>query len=275
MGMCWLCSCARVDLLNATIPTSGYTVVKDIAYKDGDRGRLDIYVPDQLAEGHPVVVFNYGGSWKEGSKDKYVFVGQAFASQGIITVIADYRLYPEVYFPTFMEDTAEAFVWAHQHISDYGGNPDHLFAVGHSAGAYNAVMLTLNRDYLKQAGGRENWIKGVIGIAGPYDFLPLTDPDLIKIFSKREISTTQPINFVHRHEPPMLLVTGDEDQDVLPRNSYNLAKQLETFGNKVTVKTYPGVAHIGIALALADGFRTRAPVLEDSVNFISSLTEQK
>ncbi len=264
----WLCGCTQVDMLNATIPTAGYKILKDIPYKEGARGKLDIYVPDRLAEGHPVVVFNYGGSWKQGSKNDYLFVGQAFASQGIITVIADYRLYPEVYFPIFMEDTASAFAWVHQHIGEYGGRADNMFAVGHSAGAYNAVMLTLDRSYLKAAGGQENWIKGAIGIAGPYNFLPLTDPILIELFSKREISTTQPINFVRRHVPPILLLTGDEDKDVLPQNSYNLAKKLTSLGNDVTVKTYPGVAHIGIALALADGFRSKAPVLEDSLSFI-------
>lgn len=272
VGVFSLCGCAKVDLLNALVPTSGYKVVKDIVYNDGDRGKLDVYVPDHLAKGHPVMVFSYGGSWKQGSKDDYLFVGQAFASRGIIAVIADYRLYPEVSFPEFMKDTAAAFVWTHKHIREYGGNPNNLFAAGHSAGAYNAVMLTLNRDYLKVAGGRTAWIKGVIGIAGPYDFLPLTDPTLIEIFGGRDRVTTQPITYVRHHVPPMLLVTGDEDEDVLPRNTYNLAEKLTSFGNQVTVKTYSGVAHIGIALALADGFHSKAPVLEDSVKFIESLT---
>lgn len=266
----WLGGCTQVDLLNATIPVSGYKLVQNLQYKVGSRGKLDVYVPDQLAEGHPVVVFSYGGSWKEGSKDDYVFVGQAFASQGIIVVVADYRIYPEVYFPAFMEDVAEAFVWTHQHIAEYGGNPQNLFVVGHSAGAYNAVMLTLNREFLKKAGGQEKWIKGTIGIAGPYDFLPLTDPILIDIFSKCEPPITQPITFARRHVSPTLLLTGDEDEDVLPENTYRLAKKLASLGNQVTAKTYPGVAHIGIILALADGFRSKAPVLEDSVNFIKS-----
>ena len=179
-----LCSCACVDLLNATIPRAGYSVVKDIAYGTDERQTLDIYLPDQPAPGRPVIVFYYGGSWQKGSKDDYLFVGQAFASKGYIAVIADYRLYPQVYFPVFMEDVAAAFVWAHEHIASYGGNAANLFVAGHSAGGYNALMLTLNRTYLKETGGRDHWIKGAIGIAGAYDFLPMTDPKIIDLFSK-------------------------------------------------------------------------------------------
>lgn len=243
-------------------------MVKDVPYQKGDRHKLDIYIPDQIAIGNPVVVFFYGGSWKEGSKDDYLFVGQAFASRGIIVVIADYRVYPEVYFPSFMDDAAHAYVWTHQHIREYGGNPHNLFLAGHSAGAYNAVMLTLNTAYLKTAGGSDDWIRGTLGIAGPYDFLPLTDPKIIDIFSKQELSTTQPINFVRPHLPPFLLLTGDDDHDVDPRNSHRLAQRLFSKANDVQEIIYPGLGHVGIALALAKGFRGKAPVLNDCVNFI-------
>ena len=269
-----VCGCARVDLLNATIPTSGYTVINEIPYKYGARGKLDVYVPDHPAPGHPVVVFYYGGSWKEGDRSDYLFVGEAFASKGFTTVISDYRVYPDVYFPDFMEDSAAAFVWTHKHISEYGGNPENIFAVGHSAGAYNAVMLTLNPDYLRAAGGQTHWIRGTIGISGPYDFLPLVDPVLIDIFSRRDLSSTQPINFTGSRTPPMLLLTGDEDADVLPQNSINLASKLAATGNAVTEITYPGIGHIGIILSLADGFRGRAPVLEDCAIFINGISQQ-
>jgi len=267
-GLLALCGCARVDLLNATIPRTGYSVVKDIAYGENGRQKLDIYVPNQAAAGHPVIVFYYGGSWQEGSKDDYLFAGQAFASKGYITVIADYRLYPDVYFPTFMTDVAEAFAWTHKHIATYGGNPRNLFVVGHSAGAYNAIMLTLNRQYLAAAGGNDTWIRGAIGIAGPYDFLPMTDPKIIDLFSKEPEPLTQPITFARPNLPPLLLLTGDKDTDVSPRNSANLTERLHSMGDEVHLIIYPGVAHIGIALALADGFRDRAPVLEDVSAFI-------
>ena len=265
--------CTRVELLNATIPTSNYSVVKDIPYGEGDRQKLDVYVPYQLAPGHPVIVFYYGGSWQGGSKDDYLFVGQAFASKGYITVVADYRVYPEVYFPTFMDDVAAAFVWTHKYIATYGGNTNNLFVAGHSAGAYNAMMLTVNDRYLQARGGEEKWIKGVVGIAGPYDFLPLTDPKLIEIFSKQDLSLTQPITYVHPGLPPILLLMGDEDEDVLSHNSIHLARRLREKNDPVKLITYPGVAHIGIALALADGFRNKAPVLTDIAAFIDAQTK--
>jgi acetyl esterase/lipase len=271
-GALLLAGCSGADLLNLAIPNDGYQVFKDIAYGPVAKQKLDIYVPEHPAAGHPVIVFYYGGAWQMGSKDTYKFVGQAFASKGYITVIADYRVFPEVYFPVFMDDVASAFVWAHANIAHYGGNTANMFVAGHSAGAYNAVLLTLDKEYLKKAKGKASWIKAAVGIAGPYDFLPLTDPKLIELFSKRKAASTQPINFVQKGEPPMLLLHGDEDQDVWTRNTFNLAAKLRQFDDPVTVHIYPDVAHIGIVLALADGFRSKAPVLEDIATFLDGQT---
>jgi len=214
--------------------------------------------------------FFHGGSWKKGSKDDYRFVGQAFASKGYVTVIANYRLYPEVYFPTFMYDAAQAFVWVHDHINDYSGDTNNIFLAGHSAGAYNAVMLTVNEQYLKEKGGKREWIKGTIGISGPYDFLPFTDPDVISTFSKEKDELTQPIHYVGPNVPPMLLLTGDADEDVYMKNTINIAKKLRDNHDSVTTQIYPGVAHIGIILALAKGFRGKASVLEDISQFVNT-----
>jgi len=261
---------ACAGLLNVIVPRSGYTVYKDIAYGDNPRQQLDIYVPDDIKTPAGVILFFYGGSWQKGSKDDYRFAGQAFASRGYIAVIADYRLYPEIYFPAFMEDSAQALAWVHAHIDKYNGDPRHIFLAGHSAGAYNAVMLTLNDRYIKAAGGNRSWIKGTIGIAGPYDFLPFTDPDIKAIFSKSEDAQTQPIHFAAAHMPPMLLITGDDDDEVKPKNTIHLTEKLESLHDPVTKCIYPGVGHIGIVLSLASGFRGKAPVLDDIDTFIRS-----
>lgn len=271
LGSLLLHGCSGATLLNAWVPHSGYLLHKNIAYGAHPREQLDIYVPDDLTPKAPVIVFFYGGSWKKGSKDDYRFVGQAFASKGYITVIADYRLYPEAYFPDFMEDAAKAVVWVHAHIENYGGDTHKLFLAGHSAGAYNAIMLTVNDSYLASAGGKQQWIKGAIGLAGPYDFLPFTDPDIISIFSKKPAKLTQPIHFVGPKLPPILLLTGDADTEVYPKNSINLAKKLGDYENEVKTHIYPDVAHIGIVLALADGFRSKAPALDDIDMFISNI----
>lgn len=270
-GVLALMGCSGPDIIDLFIPRTGYTVHKDIAYGDQPRQQLDIYVPDQVrmpsVSPVPVIVFFYGGSWKKGSKNDYRFVGQAFASKGYITVVADYRLYPHAYFPDFVEDGANAVAWVHEHIGQYGGDSNNVFLAGHSAGAYIAAMLTINDRYINAAGGERSWIRGAIGIAGPYDFLPFT-PDISDIFSKAKDTDTQPITFVGPHVPPMLLLTGDEDEDVRPKNSINLAKKLRDNHDTVTVQTYQGVAHIGIVLSLAQGFRGKAPVLEDIDHFV-------
>lgn len=260
--------CSGIDVLDTLIPSSGYTQHKDVPYGHGDRQKLDIYVPENIHGPVPVIVFFHGGSWKNGSKDQYRFVGQAFASRGYVAVIANYGLYPETYYPGFMEDSAAAFVWVHRHIREYSGDAGRIFLTGHSAGAYNAVMLTVNDRFIRDAGGKRSWIRGTIGIAGPYDFLPMTDPDVIAVFSKEKDTLTQPITFVGPKLPPMLLLTGDADKDVLPRNSLHLADKLRRHHNQVTLKIYPEVAHIGIALSLAEGFRYKAPVLNDIEQFI-------
>lgn len=263
-----LSGCSGTDALNLLVPRTGYTAHKDIAYGANPRQKLDIYVPDKQAEGSPVMMFFYGGRWQSGNKKDYRFVGQAFASKGFIAVIADYRLYPEVYFPAFMQDAAKAFKWTHDHIDDYGGNSDNIFVSGHSAGGYIAVMLTLNDSYLKEAGAWQQWIRGAIGIAGPYDFLPFTDPKVKALFSKTADRDTQPINFVTPGLPPLLLAAGDADTEVLPKNTAHLAAKLRENDDTVVERNYPGVGHVGIALSLANGFRGKDPLLDDIAAFV-------
>lgn len=264
-----LTGCSGVDILNASVPNNGYQVIRDITYAEGNRHNLDIYVPDG-AHHAPVILFYYGGSWQMGNKKMYKFVGQAFASRGFVTVIADYRLYPEVYYPDFIVDSAKALKWTHEHIGEYGGDASNLFVAGHSAGGFNAVMLTLNDQYLAEGGAKRSWIRGAIGIAGPYDFLPLEDPKIIQIFSKYPGPQNQPINYVHGKLPPFFLATGEVDEDVLPKNTHNLAKKLREHGTRVVEKTYPDVQHIGIVLSLARGFRGRAPLLDDITDFVNN-----
>jgi len=266
-----LATCSGADVLNSTIPREGYSVQRDIPYAPGPRHGLDIYVPDHLAGPAKVIVFFYGGRWQAGSKDDYRFVGQAFASRGYIAVIADYRLYPQVRFPAFVKDGAKVVAWVHAHIGEYGGDADKLVVAGHSAGAYIALMLVSDTRYVAQAGGRPEWIQGAIGLAGPYDFLPFTDADVQDIFSTGKPDDTQPIHFAHAHMPPVLLLTGDADTSVRSKNTYHLAARLRGLHDPVTVRMYPDVAHIGILLSLAQGFRDKASVLDDIDDFMKSL----
>lgn len=245
---------------------------RDVAYGRHPRQTMDIYVPPGGGTGKPIVFFIYGGSWANGAKESYAFVGDALAARGFVTVIADYRLVPDVRFPVFIEDGAAALRFIRDNIARYGGDPRRLHLMGHSAGAYNAMMLTLDKSYLARAGLPSSTIRSAVGLSGPYEFLPLElDVTKAAFGNARSLERTQPVNFARKDAPPILLATGGEDTTVLPRNSQRLAEALRRAGARsVTVKIYPGLGHAGTAAALARVMSRRAPVLDDVVLFFGS-----
>ncbi len=264
-----LTACAGTTVLNTLTPERGYTVATNQPY-DGEHGlRLDIYTPDD-AQAAPVVVFFYGGRWSEGSKDDYKFVGQALASRGFVAVLADYRLYPDVRFPTFVEDAARAVAWTRQRIDGFGGDPDKMFVMGHSAGAHIAAMLALNPAYLEAVALKPDALKGMIGLAGAYDFLPITAPDLRDIFGPPEaFQKSQPIFFANGRNPPLLLVHGEDDEAVWVKNTRNLAKAVAQAGGAVETVIYPKMSHRFIVATLAAPLRGQSDVLDTVAEFVN------
>jgi acetyl esterase/lipase len=259
-----------VTLADALVPRSGYTRQRNIAYGAGERQALDIYVPDGLTAPGPVLLFFHGGSWQFGDKSQYRALGQAFASKGIVTAVANYRLFPPDGFPRFIEDGALAFQYVRNHVHDFGADAKRIFLCGHSAGAHIVAMLAANGDYLRAAGADPSQIRGVIGIAGPYDFLPIKDPVLIELFGGATVPETQPIHFVHGKCAPMLLAHGRDDTTVGAGNSKRLAQKLQSFGSEVVVRYYHRTGHIGILLSLAPGFRKRTTLYQDMLDFIAN-----
>ncbi len=266
-----LASCGSpVAILNATA-SGDFHVTRDVAYAPGPRGKLDIYRPDGARDA-PVVVFLYGGSWEDGSKAMYRFVGAALAAHGIIAVIPDYRVYPQVRFPTFLYDCAGAVAWTARHAAELGGDPDRLVLMGHSAGAYNAAMLALDPVYLQAVGMNPRDIAGFIGLAGPYDFLPLQDPVLKQVFGPEDqLARTQPINFVTPGAPPAFLAAGLRDTTVAPRNTKRLAARLRAAGDAVETRYYPRLDHKLLIGAMSPLLGFLAPVLPDCLGFIRDL----
>ena len=241
-----------------------------ITYGADARQKLDIYTPaDEDRSLRPVLIFFHGGAWRDGEREGYGFLGRAFASRGFVTVIADYRKAPKARFPAFVEDTAAVVAWVHAHIANRHGNADRIFLMGHSAGAHIAMLTALDPRYLKQQGLDTNVIKGVVGLAGPYDFLPLTtESSKIALGQWPDLTETQPITFARKDAPPLLLLTGDKDTVVKPRNSKVLAQKIQSLGGKEQLKIYPNVDHADIIMAVARPFRNKAPVVEDVVKFI-------
>ncbi|WAP70187.1 alpha/beta hydrolase [Jiella pelagia] len=248
-GLCGLAMAGCAAALNAVTPSGGYRLVSDLAYAPGERRVLDLYVPNETTAQTPVVVFVHGGSWDTGSKDIYPFVGQSLASAGIIVAIPNYRLYPQTTFPGFVDDAAKAVAVVERLSSRgqqgiaTGRHP--LFLMGHSAGAEIAGLLATDRRYLADAGSSIRRLSGFIGLSGPYDFLPLTEERYKRIFPEPVRQASQPVNFVSGDEPPALLIAGDADTTVDPKNTRSLAAKLKAAGVPVKASLYPGIGHIG------------------------------
>ncbi|MCI0749150.1 MAG: alpha/beta hydrolase [Nevskiales bacterium] len=263
-----LAGCSGQQVLNALTPLDGYAVTTNVVY-DRDRAlTLDVYAPAQ-AKNAPVVVYFYGGRWTEGSKGEYKFVGQALASQGFVAVLPEYRHYPSVRFPAFVEDAARAVRWTHDHIADYGGAPQTLFVMGHSSGAHLAALLALDESYLKTVGGDRDWLRGMMGLAGPYDFMPITDPELRDMFGPPErFERSQPIQFVDGDHPPLLLLHGENDETVWVRNTRNLAAAVAKAGGTVETVIYPDMSHTWMVALLSSALQGRSDVLDQVADFV-------
>ena len=217
----------------------------------------------------PVVMFIYGGAWAAGDKFEYEFVGRALASQGFVAVIPDYRYYPKVQYPKFLEDNAAAVKWIELHIDHYGGDPQRFFLAGHSAGAYNAVMLGLDHSFLREYGVTMP-IRGIAAMSGPYDFYPFEYDEVRHAFGDApNPEGTQPVNLVQPGLPPMLLMSGTTDPIVRVQNTEHLAAKLKAQNDWVSTKYYDGFGHLEPVIAMGAMWRWRIPVLSDMVAFFT------
>ena len=244
-------------------------VAEDVAF--GSHGQtLDIWGAETSTDiRRPVVIFWYGGGWAKGDRTSYAFAGRALAKAGFLVVIPDYRKVPDVRFPAFLDDGAEAVAWVAANAYEYGGDAERVVFMGHSAGAYQAVMLALDSKRLEAAGVDPAIVKAAVGLSGPYDFYPFDTPRSIAAFSQwPQPVETQPITYARADAPPLLLVTSDGDETVRPKNANNLAAKLRTLGAPVEVKNYGPLDHEEVVMALSKPFRSKGPVLADSVAFL-------
>jgi acetyl esterase/lipase len=269
-------ACTGISFLIANVPASfgPYTRTTDIAYGTEKRQKLDVYVPSEPSaqRGRPVVIFWYGGSWQDGSKSEYRFVGAALAERGCVAVLPDYRLYPKVKFPEFLDDAAHAVAWVQQHAQEFGGDPQHVVLMGHSAGAHIAAFMALRPDYLTRAGARPEWIAGLVGLAGPYAVAPNTRA-LRTIFGKPyRAADYQPVRFVTRQAPPAFLAHGLDDTLVSVHQTEALRDALRRNDVRVETELYPDRGHADMIAAFSMPARHRIPVLDDVVKFIESVT---
>lgn len=263
-----LAGCQAQKVLNVLTPTKGYEVANNLVYDDRTGLRLDVYEPHDV-KGAPVVVFLYGGRWQNGGKDLYRWVGQALASRGYVAVLPNLRNFPETQFPGFVEDAAAAVAWSSRKIHHYGGDPQRLFVMGHSSGAHIAALLALDERYLADQNVKADQLRGMIGLAGPYDFLPISAADLRQIFAPAaDPSQTQPVSFARRGAPPLLLMHGEADETVSPKNTANLRDAMVRAGGAVDTVFYDKMDHARLLGALAAPLRRLGDVLPTIDNFI-------
>lgn len=266
---------SAADLLNLWTPAGRFRRHDSLAYGNTPRQQLDVYRP-RRGERAPMVVFFYGGSWQNGARDLYAFLGASLAAQGIVTVVPDYTLYPQARFPGFLEDAARAVAFARAHAADWGGDADRLVLMGHSAGAHIAAMLAFDRQWLAASAlDAHRDLAGMIGLAGPYDFLPIESHALQTIFGGPRRTETQPISFVSGREAPALLITARRDTLVEPGNSKRFAARIREMGGRVEERSYGRVNHFTLIGAFAPGLRFLAPVLRDVDAFVWQVTGRR
>ena len=261
--------------INALAAIGSRRIVEGEAYGALPRQAYDLYRPDGVppAGGWPLVVFFYGGSWNRGDRAEYRFVGEALAANGVLAMVADYRLYPEVRYPDFVRDCAAAVAHALARAGAWGADPRRVLVMGHSAGAYNAAMVALDPRWLGASGHAPSELAGWIGLAGPYDFLPIKRPEVRLAFNHPDVAPdSQPIRHVGQAQRPALLIAARRDDFVDPlRNTRQLADALRESGHAVTLREYEGVDHLSLVGAIAAPLRPLAPVLEDILAFIATV----
>ena len=270
-----LTACAPVRVLNAIANSSeGHRVDKAVAYGPLARQTLDVYTPTAAAPaaGWPVVVFFYGGSWNTGERADYAFVGSALAARGVLTLVADYRLYPAVRYPDFLRDSALALAWGFDQAARLGGDPKRVFVMGHSAGGYNAAMLALDPRWLAATGHAPTELAGWIGLAGPYDFFPTDNLEARPVFFHPNYpERAQPIEFPSANAPRSFLAAPVKDALVSPtRSTQSLAAKLQVAGAPVTLRLYERTSHTSLIGAFSPPLRWVAPVLDDVIAFIGA-----
>lgn len=272
-----LAGCDTVGMLalhgtNVLARAGAYTHEADIVYGPHGRHALDVYTPTTGQPPYPVVVFYHGGDWSDGypDKDLYRFVGDALTSRGVVAVLPNYRRFPAARFPDFVEDAARAAVWTREHIDQYGGDPDGIFVMGHSAGAHIGSMIALNPRYLAEAGGDRRWIRGFVGMAGPYVFPYMEDnAAFIDLFGEQDVyPRSQPINYVASDAPPTLLVHGAKDDRVPLATMTRMAHAMDEANAPVETITYEHLCHVMMVASFATPVRWGEPVLDDLTQWV-------
>ena len=215
-----------------------YSIEKDISYYESppneyahERCKLDIYYPIKTTNFATIVWF-HGGGLRGGQKKIPTFL----KSKGIAIVTVNYRLFPKARCPEYIEDSAAAVAWTFSNIKKYGGSEKKISVSGHSAGGYLTSMIGLDQSYLKRFGINANDIAGLIPLSG-HTITHFTPREEKNISDKRPIiDKFAPLYHVRKDAPPLILITGDRELELLGRfeeNAY-LERMMKVLNHKNT-----------------------------------------
>jgi acetyl esterase/lipase len=244
-------------------------LVERSQYGSDPAQKLAIYVPQGKSPegGFPLVVFFHGGGWHSGDPYAYGWIARMLAEHGYASALVGYRLGEGGRFPVMLQDSAAGTRFALAEAPRHGIDPARIVLMGHSAGAYNATMLSLDRQWLGREGVPEGTVIGGVILAGPSDFYPFDkDSSRNAMGHWPRPQDTQPVNFVRADAPPLLLIHGTADTVVRPRNATILARRLTDAGAPTQAVLMDGMSHDDLVLKLAHPFdrdvRVKTPVLD-------------
>ena len=239
----------------AILTTTDARIERNISFGNAPWQKLDLYAQRQEA---PVVVFIYGGSWSSGEKSDYAFVADAFIRKGYTVAIPDYGKYPNVTYPTFVEDVAAAIAWATNNLTT-AGQP--LYLAAHSAGAHSAALVATDNRYLQAHNLTPSVISAFAGLAGPYNFTP-EDPQYVKTFGKENFTDMKANTHVSGDEPPTLLMHAKGDNLVSAKNAASFEQRLKEHDvDAETVFYSESMSHTDMVLRLHPWFSDKQDML--------------
>ncbi|WP_245923291.1 alpha/beta hydrolase [Leucothrix arctica] len=263
-----LSGCASVkktDAINFLVPSGGYTK-QQVSYGSDKQQSFDLYLPKTSATKIPVV-YVYGSAWKTSfNKSDFVFVAQALTSLGHPVIVPEHRRYPEVKFPVFVEDVADAISYVDRNSIGLPKPFTEFILMGHSSGAHTAALLATDQRYFNQRQVKAR-LKGLIAMSGPYD-LPMNDPEVAAIFDTTTAQRAKPVLNVRPNMPPTLLLHGLADPRVPPYHASRFRDALLAKGNDVTMKLYPGVDHEKLLGGIAKPLRYMSNSFVDVREFL-------
>ena len=237
--------------------------VPEATYQD-NRDKLDLYLPEGRQR-FPVLLWLHGGALMHGDKEGSSHVGQRFASEGIGTVVINYRLSPQVMHPAHIQDVARAFAWITQHIASYGGNPDAIFVAGHSAGAYLSALLALDRRYLADHRLLPSSIRGIVPVSG-FFYVERVAPHRSKTVWGEDSAKwpeASPARYVRSDSPPALFIYAEGDEPWRREQNEEMAAALkQTGGSDVSVKQVKNRDHSTIFSQIDKGDEVSTLMLE-------------